>query len=103
MFRHNVLESLLISCNKKGRLYNELNVCYYLIKIYMFDTEMMLIFKLLVQNKKIYTVALTHSVSQHYIHTGKKKQGSRTNAIERSSDATLRLLFGSVLTTEKII
>lgn len=28
----------LISC-KKGRLYNELNVCYYLIKIYMFDTN----------------------------------------------------------------
>lgn len=28
----------LILC-KKGRLYNELNVCYYLIKIYMFDTN----------------------------------------------------------------
>lgn len=46
----------LILCNKKkGRLYNELNVCYYLIKIYMFDRNAA-DFQLLVQNKKyIYT------------------------------------------------
>lgn len=50
MFRHNVLDSLLILCNKKGRLYNELNVCYNLIKIYMFNTEIV-DFQLLVQNK----------------------------------------------------
>lgn len=49
MFRHNVLESFNIVI-KKGRLYNELNVCYNLIKIYMFDTEIV-DFQLLVQNK----------------------------------------------------
>jgi len=50
------VEISLILCNKKGRLYNELNVCYYLIKIYMFDTEMMLIFIYWYKTKKyIYT------------------------------------------------